>query len=44
MRVAGANVGAKLVQKFVGTELIGIVSIEIRIQRIEVVAQPNPAL
>ena len=39
MRLTSANVGAKFIQKLVGAELVGIFGIEIRIQRIEVIAQ-----
>jgi len=41
VRVAGANVGGKFVHEFVGTELIGIVGVEIGIKRIEVIAQDS---
>ena len=39
MRIAGANESGEFVHEFVGAKLIGIVRIEIGIQRIEMVAQ-----
>src|SRR5260370_3135279 len=37
--MVGTNVGAEFVHELVDTELIGIVGIEVRIKRIEMVAQ-----
>src|SRR5579859_601081 len=39
MSLAGANIGGEFIQEFVGAKLVGIVGIEIRIKRVEVVAQ-----
>src|SRR5258708_7473716 len=38
-RFAGVNVGREFVEEFVGAELVGIVGIEIGIERIEMIAQ-----
>src|SRR5580765_1926965 len=39
MRLARAYIGAELVEKFVGAKLIGIVGIEVGIERIKMIAQ-----
>ena len=35
----GANVGAKLIQELIRSHLVGVIGIEVRVQRIEVIAQ-----
>ena len=35
----GANVGAKLIQEFIRSHLVGVIGIKVRIQRIEMIAQ-----
>jgi len=41
--LAGTNVGAKFVQEFVGPKLVGMIGVEIRKKRIEVLAQHSLA-
>src|SRR5229473_1552910 len=38
-RFAGVNVGGEFVEEFVGAKLVGIVGVEIGIERVEVIAQ-----
>ncbi len=39
VQLTGVNVGGEFVEELVGTELVGVVGVEIGIERVEVIAQ-----